>query len=188
MAHDVSTPIRVLQVAGALLFVISLATGGHAYFWRFDAVAARGDLTVGPVRDRRRAVLRVRTAPQRAGTHATETGTACTCRHRGRTCGVRHRGERAVPGLHAPVGAAAGHVVRAVGMGVVGRRRRAGRRRRRHAARRPHFEPEGTDGTRSVAPGVPARRGRNRWKRVACTASCVTPSTSDGCSLSEARR
>ena len=39
MAPDASTPVRMLQVAGALLFVISLTTGGHAYLWRFDAVA-----------------------------------------------------------------------------------------------------------------------------------------------------
>ncbi|WP_157899223.1 methyltransferase family protein [Luteitalea pratensis] len=48
MAHDVPTPIRVLQVTGALLFVISLATGGHAYFWRFDAVAPVGTSPWGP--------------------------------------------------------------------------------------------------------------------------------------------
>ena len=42
MAHGDWTPVRVLQVTGALLFVISLTTGGHAYFWRFDAVAPDG--------------------------------------------------------------------------------------------------------------------------------------------------
>jgi protein-S-isoprenylcysteine O-methyltransferase Ste14 len=36
------TPVRVLQVTGALLFVVSLTTGGHAYVWRFDAVAPDG--------------------------------------------------------------------------------------------------------------------------------------------------
>ena len=44
-----STRIRVMQVAGALLFVISLATGGHAYFWRFDAVAPAGTSPWGPL-------------------------------------------------------------------------------------------------------------------------------------------
>jgi protein-S-isoprenylcysteine O-methyltransferase Ste14 len=42
MAPGDWTPVRALQVTGALLFVISLTTGGHAYFWRFDAVAATG--------------------------------------------------------------------------------------------------------------------------------------------------
>ena len=42
MAHDITRSIRALQVTGALLFVTSLTTGGHAYFWRFDAVAPAG--------------------------------------------------------------------------------------------------------------------------------------------------
>src|SRR5689334_22259561 len=42
MTHEDWTSVRALQVTGALLFVNSLTTGGHAYFWRFDAVAPDG--------------------------------------------------------------------------------------------------------------------------------------------------
>lgn len=42
MPHVLSTPVRVLQVTGALLFAVSLAVAGDAYLRRFDAVAAAG--------------------------------------------------------------------------------------------------------------------------------------------------
>jgi protein-S-isoprenylcysteine O-methyltransferase Ste14 len=38
--HSASTLVRAFQVAGALLFFISLAIGGRAYVQQFDAVAA----------------------------------------------------------------------------------------------------------------------------------------------------
>jgi methanethiol S-methyltransferase len=40
--HGGSTLVRALQVTGALLFVLSLASGGQAYVIRFDAVAPDG--------------------------------------------------------------------------------------------------------------------------------------------------
>jgi protein-S-isoprenylcysteine O-methyltransferase Ste14 len=49
MPDERSTRVRVLQVVGALLFVISLATGGHAYLRRFDAVATSGTSPWGPL-------------------------------------------------------------------------------------------------------------------------------------------
>jgi methanethiol S-methyltransferase len=44
-----STRIRVMQIAGALLFVFSLATGALAYISRFDAVAPSGTSPWSPV-------------------------------------------------------------------------------------------------------------------------------------------
>ena len=49
MPHTGSTRIRVMQIAGALLFAISLATGALAYISRFDAVAPNGTSPWSPV-------------------------------------------------------------------------------------------------------------------------------------------
>src|SRR5918993_545965 len=42
MPHEGSTLVRALQITGALLFVLSLASGRHAYLVRFDAIAPEG--------------------------------------------------------------------------------------------------------------------------------------------------
>jgi protein-S-isoprenylcysteine O-methyltransferase Ste14 len=47
--HGTSTLVRALQVVGAVLFVVSLATGGKAYFQAFDATAPAGTALWAPL-------------------------------------------------------------------------------------------------------------------------------------------
>ena len=49
VSHSHTTPVRVLQMDGAALFLVSLGWGGKAYFESFNRVAPDGTSTVTPL-------------------------------------------------------------------------------------------------------------------------------------------